>query len=65
VHHCLLLPPPPKAGDWLQGPYIYHLYEHYGYGVRDIGRLFIVGFASSAVFGTIVGALADKQCAAG
>eukprot|EP00197_Chlamydomonas_leiostraca_P000546 CAMPEP_0202886740 /NCGR_PEP_ID=MMETSP1391-20130828/42328_1 /ASSEMBLY_ACC=CAM_ASM_000867 /TAXON_ID=1034604 /ORGANISM="Chlamydomonas leiostraca, Strain SAG 11-49" /LENGTH=483 /DNA_ID=CAMNT_0049570015 /DNA_START=113 /DNA_END=1564 /DNA_ORIENTATION=+ len=48
------------AGDWLQGPYIYALYEHYGYKVGDIGRLFIAGFGSSMVFGTLVGALADK-----
>lgn len=64
----LLFPPPPPpppssppAGDWLQGPYVYHLYEHYGFSVRDIGRLFIAGFGSSAVLGTVVGALADKQ----
>jgi hypothetical protein len=49
-----------KAGDWLQGPYVYRLYEHYDYGVRDIGRLFIVGFGSSALFGTCAGALCDK-----
>ncbi|KAI8466633.1 MAG: hypothetical protein J3K34DRAFT_387375 [Monoraphidium minutum] len=48
------------AGDWLQGPYIYHLYEYYGFSVRDIGRLFIAGFAGSAVFGTVAGALADR-----
>ncbi|GAX74764.1 hypothetical protein CEUSTIGMA_g2211.t1 [Chlamydomonas eustigma] len=48
------------AGDWLQGPYIYALYEHYGYQVKDIGRLFIFGFGSSMVFGTVVGAMADK-----
>ncbi len=48
------------AGDWLQGPYIYALYEHYGYKVGDIGRLFIAGFGSSMVFGTLAGALADK-----
>jgi hypothetical protein len=51
---------PLAAGDWLQGPYIYALYEHYGYKVGDIGRLFIAGFGSSMVFGTLVGALADK-----
>ena len=51
---------PPEAGDWLQGPYIYALYEHYGYQVGDIGRLFIAGFASSMVFGTLAGALADQ-----
>ena len=49
------------AGDWLQGPYVYHLYEHYGFSVRDIGRLFIMGFGSSAVFGTLAGAMADYR----
>lgn len=48
------------AGDWLQGPYVYALYQHYGYDQGDIGRLFIAGFGSSMVFGTIVGSLADK-----
>jgi MFS family permease len=48
------------AGDWLQGPYVYALYQHYGFDRSDIGRLFIAGFGSSMVFGTIVGSLADK-----
>jgi MFS family permease len=48
------------AGDWLQGPYVYALYQHYGFDRGDIGRLFIAGFGSSMVFGTIVGALADR-----
>lgn len=30
----------------------------------QIGKLFIAGFGSSMVFGTVVGALADKQCVA-
>ena len=50
-----------KAGDWLQGPYVYYLYSSYGFGKRDIGQLFIAGFGSSMLFGTIVGSLADKQ----
>ncbi|GJR83134.1 molybdate-anion transporter-like protein [Tanacetum coccineum] len=50
-----------KAGDWLQGPYVYYLYTTYGYGKGDIGQLFIAGFGSSMLFGTIVGSLADKQ----
>ncbi|KAG9158045.1 hypothetical protein Leryth_000203 [Lithospermum erythrorhizon] len=49
------------AGDWLQGPYVYYLYTTYGYGKGDIGQLFIAGFGSSMLFGTIVGSLADKQ----
>jgi len=48
------------AGDWLQGPYVYALYQHYNYSQGDIGRLFIAGFGSSMLFGTIVGSLGDK-----
>lgn len=50
-----------KAGDWLQGPYVYYLYSHYGFGKGEIGHLFIAGFGSSMLFGTIVGSLADKK----
>jgi MFS family permease len=46
--------------DWLQGPYVYALYESYGFSQGDIANLFIVGFGSSMIFGTIVGSLADK-----
>ena len=60
--HVAILPILYAAGDWLQGPYVYRLYEYYGYEVGDIGRLFIAGFGSSMVFGTIAGSLADKQC---
>ncbi|WOL05681.1 molybdate-anion transporter-like [Canna indica] len=49
------------AGDWLQGPYVYYLYSQYGFDKGDIGRLFIAGFGSSMLFGTVVGSLADKQ----
>ncbi len=42
---------------------MYALYQHYGFGRGDIGRLFIAGFGSSMIFGTIVGSLADKTCA--
>lgn len=48
------------CADWLQGPYVYALYSHYGYHKRNIGRLYIAGFASSAIFGTFVASLADK-----
>jgi len=48
------------AGDWLQGPYVYVVYESYGFTVQQIGILFIMGFGSSLVFGTVVGALADR-----
>ena len=48
------------AGDWLQGPYVYALYQSYGYDRGDIGKLFIAGFGSSLVFGTIAGTMVDK-----
>uniref|UniRef100_A0A7S4DF87 Molybdate-anion transporter n=1 Tax=Lotharella globosa TaxID=91324 RepID=A0A7S4DF87_9EUKA len=46
--------------DWLQGPYVYALYEYYGYSPEDIGKLFIAGFGSSMVFGTMVGSFGDS-----
>ena len=52
--------PSTTAGDWLQGPYVYALYRHYGFDRGAIGQLFIAGFGSSMIFGTIVGAMADK-----
>jgi MFS transporter, MFS domain-containing protein family, molybdate-anion transporter len=48
------------AADWLQGPYVYALYAHYGYAKADVGQLYIAGFASSAVFGTVIASVADK-----
>lgn len=47
------------AGDWLQGPYVYALYDAYGFSKADIAVLFVAGFGSSMVFGTFVGSLAD------
>lgn len=57
---CMLSGLSSAAGDWLQGPYVYALYQHYGFERGDIGRLFIAGFGSSMVFGTFIGAMADK-----
>lgn len=48
------------SADWLQGPYIYALYSHYGFDKPAIAQLYIAGFASSAILGTAVAALADK-----
>jgi MFS transporter, MFS domain-containing protein family, molybdate-anion transporter len=48
------------SADWLQGPYVYALYTHYGYEKGHVGQLYIAGFASSAVFGTFVASVADK-----
>ncbi|KAF8786992.1 molybdate-anion transporter-like [Argiope bruennichi] len=46
-------------GDWLQGPYIYKLYSHYGYTNFQIAVLYVVGFSASVLFGTGAGVLAD------
>ena len=57
---CIILYLTFAAGDWLQGPYVYALYEHYGMTTHEIEVLFVAGFASSMVFGTVVGSFADK-----
>jgi len=46
--------------DWLQGPYVYALYDSYGFTKEDNAILFTAGFGSSAVFGTMIGSLADS-----
>ncbi|GMR48918.1 hypothetical protein PMAYCL1PPCAC_19113 [Pristionchus mayeri] len=48
------------AGDWLQGPHVYALYDSYGMTKHQIELLFIAGFGSSLVFGTVIGSFADK-----
>lgn len=48
------------AGDWMQGPYVYALYESYGMTTHDIEVLFVAGFGSSMLFGTFIGSFADK-----
>ncbi len=39
---------------------MYALYHHYKFSIGQIGQLFIAGFGSSLLFGTIVGSLADR-----
>jgi MFS family permease len=48
------------SADWLQGPYVYILYESYGFKKEEIAKLFISGSVSSLIFGTFLGSLADK-----
>lgn len=48
------------AGDWLQGPYLYALYSSYGYPLEVIAVLYVSGYISSAIFGTMVGSIADR-----
>ena len=35
------------AGDWLQGPYMYALYDAYGFKHEEIAALFVAGFISA------------------
>lgn len=46
--------------DWLQGPYVYKLYSYYGFAESQIAVLYVIGFASSVLFGTSTGTLADR-----
>ena len=36
------------------------LYREYGYELSSIALLFVAGFLSSAVFGTVIGSVADR-----
>lgn len=45
--------------DWLKGPYIYVIYQDRGFDKAQIATLFMAGYVSSAMFGTIVGSFAD------
>jgi hypothetical protein len=47
-------------GDWIQGGFLYALYAEYGYSMRDIGLIFVVGYASAMFLGTYVSALGDS-----
>ncbi|ORX96132.1 DUF791-domain-containing protein [Basidiobolus meristosporus CBS 931.73] len=48
------------AGDWLQGPYFYSLYRSHGLEMSAISVLLVTGYLSSAVFGALVGSIADQ-----
>lgn len=49
-----------QGADWLQGPHVYALFSSYGMSSKQIGELFVVGFGSSMIFGTVIGSFADK-----
>lgn len=46
--------------DWLQGPYVYRLYHEYNFDDAVISKLFLAGFLSSSLCGSVVGYLADR-----
>ena len=45
--------------EWLQGPYLYKLYSHYGFIDTQIAVIYVCGFASSVFFGTSCSYLAN------
>ena len=47
------------AGDWLQGPYMYALYDAYGFKHEEIAALFVAGFFSCADINYIFESSAD------
>ena len=54
-----------RCADWLQGPYFYAVYASKVFGgvpasLGLISKLFLTGFASTALFGPLVGRLSDQ-----
>lgn len=41
------------AADWLQGPYVYALYEQYGFSKGQIGFLFVAGTVGHLLLGFV------------
>lgn len=55
-----------RCADWLQGPYFYEVYASKIFNgvpasLATISNLFLTGFASTALFGPLVGKLSDAQ----
>jgi len=56
-----------RMADWLQGPYFYQVYASKSFGSATtsamtwVSRLFLTGFASTALFGPLVGRLCDSN----
>jgi len=47
-------------GDWMQGPYIYDLYDTYGLSHAEVDGILVAGFASSGIVGCFIGRLVDR-----
>jgi MFS family permease len=46
--------------EWLQSPYLYRIYSHYGFIDTQIAIIYVCGFIASILFGTASGYLAIK-----
>lgn len=55
-----------RCADWLQGPYFYEVYSSKIFNgvpasLATVSRLFLTGFASTALFGPLVGRASDNR----
>eukprot|EP00761_Pharyngomonas_kirbyi_P004234 gb/GECH01004238.1/.p1 GENE.gb/GECH01004238.1/~~gb/GECH01004238.1/.p1 ORF type:complete len:420 (+),score=71.47 gb/GECH01004238.1/:1-1260(+) len=55
IGYCLA-----AASDWIQGAYMYSLYEKYGLSEAQIALIFVIGFGSSSIFGTFIASISDS-----
>lgn len=46
--------------DWLQGPYVYALYQQFGFSHDDIATIYLVGFLTASVMGVVLGPVTDR-----
>ena len=46
--------------EWLQSPFLYRIYSHYGFIDTQIAIIYVCGFIASILFGTASGYFADK-----
>lgn len=51
---------PAVYADWLQIPYLYKIYDSYGFLESQIAVLYIVGLLSSLLFGSCAGSLSQR-----
>ncbi|NWR60515.1 MFSD5 protein, partial [Bucorvus abyssinicus] len=51
---------PALAADWLQGPFLYKLYQHYRFLEGQIAILYVCGFAATVLFGLVSTPLVDR-----
>ena len=42
------------GADWMQGSYVYAIYDEFGLSMQDIAMLYIVDFASALFIGTFI-----------
>ncbi|XP_077339986.1 molybdate-anion transporter [Lithobates pipiens] len=51
---------PALAADWLQGPYLYKLYQHYHFLEGQIAIIYVCGFGATVLSGLVSGPLTGR-----